>query len=603
MQTSAKNGTVHERVKRRAGERRSALAVRQGTRSLTYGELEESAERLAATLRARGVIAESVVALCLNRSIELVIAQYAILKAGGAFLTIDPEAPSERVRYMAVDAKVACVVTQRAYYDRLQCLHDLAIVEVDGPPHAGARDEQVGGDLRPDNLAYVNYTSGSTGRPKGVAVTHAGLANLIDWHVRQFEIRSDDRASVVAGLGFDALVWEIWPYLSVGATIHLADDRDRLSAEHMRDWIVAERITVAFLPTPVAESAFRLSWPTPSTLRLLVTGGSKVHSFPPRSLPFPVVNVYGLAETSVIATWGVIPATDSPPAEPPSIGTAIDKVDALVIDERMASAQPGEAGELYIAGVALARGYLGRPGLTAERFVPDCVGSVPGRRLYKTGDRAFCGRNGALHFIGRLDDQVKIRGTRVELGEVEAALRRLPGVADAVVAVKGLPSGEEHLVAYLVPGLPASPQQLREALADALLPAMIPGRFVALANVPLTTYGKIDRAALPDPPPAESTGAIEFSNAAEEVLASIWCEILKVSSVGPEDNFFELGGDSITAIQVVTRARAAGLRLSNKDVFALPTIAELARMQSAAPVAERERQSAAAAHSTIKSTP
>ncbi|MET0396107.1 MAG: amino acid adenylation domain-containing protein, partial [Longimicrobiaceae bacterium] len=427
----------------------------------------------------------------------------------------------------------------------------------------------------PDNLAYVIYTSGSTGTPKGVEVTHGALLNLVHWHRGAFAVTEADRATQLAGLGFDASVWELWPYLASGAAVHLvADEETRTSPQALRAFLLERRVTVAFAPTPLAEGLLALEWPAEAPLRVLLTGGDALRGRPRADVPFALVNDYGPTENTVVATSGVV-AAGRGIGRAPGIGGPIDNVRAYVLDRRLEPAPVGVPGELCVGGAQVARGYLGRAELTALSFVPDPFSGRAGARMYRTGDRARWLADGTLEFLGRLDRQAKVRGFRVEPGEVEAVLRRAPGVGDAVVEVRTDARGERRLVGYVVAAETMRAEIV--AFARTRLPEyMVPAALVMLETLPLTPSGKVDRRALPEPDVAGDADAAP-STPAEEVVAGIWAEVLGVGRVGAGTSFFALGGQSLLATQVVSRLRRVfGVELPLRALFEAPTVRELA---------------------------
>jgi amino acid adenylation domain-containing protein len=445
-------------------------------------------------------------------------------------------------------------------------------------------------EATPAHLAYVIYTSGSTGRPKGVECTRRGLDNLVRWHEAAFDVGTDDRALLYASPGFDAAVWEIWSALAAGASLHLPDEETRLSPERLRDWLVAEGITVGFVPTPMAERLMVLEWPASTRLRTLLTGADTLHRYPPATLPFEIVNNYGPTECAVVATSCVVPP--APGLGRPPIGVPIDGVTAWLLDERGFAVADGEVGELYLGGAGVARGYRNRPDLTAERFVLDP--SCPDAQLFRTGDLARRLPDGQLAFLGRADDQLKIRGFRVEPAEIEAALDTLPGVAASAVVAREDDAGERHLVAYVVPrsGASPSPDALRSGLAAALPHYMVPTLFVALQALPVSPNGKVDREGLPEPDGARALrdeGEGPPHTAIETRVAAILSDLLEVASVGANDNFFLLGGHSLLGTQVIARVRDAfGVELPLRTLFDHPTVAALAAQIERAIEAELE---------------
>ncbi|MEW5925956.1 MAG: amino acid adenylation domain-containing protein [Gemmatimonadota bacterium] len=596
---------VHERVLARAAETPDAVAAVGGGGRLTYGELARRSAELAAHLRGLGAGPETRVGLLAGRSPELVVAMLATLRAGAAYLPIDPGTPAERVRVILADAAALVVLADAALADRLGGFGG-TVVTLGTPlppapsPARGEEEHDVAADgdalshsrtfaLSHSSSAYVVYTSGSTGTPKGVVATHGGLANLVDWHLGEFAVTAADRATQLAGLGFDAAVWETWPYLAAGATLHLvADEETRASPEALRDLLLDRGITLAFVPTPLAEGMLGLEWPRDAALRALLTGGDALRSRPAADAPFALVNAYGPTENTVVATSGVVPPDGGGRA--PAIGRPIRGVRAYVLDRGLNPAPTGVPGALYLAGDGVARGYLGRPAATAEAFVP-CPFGEAGERMYATGDRVRRLPSGELEFLGRTDHQVKLRGFRIEPGEIESVLLRDPRVRECLVAARAGAAGEQRLVAYLAgAGLPG-PEELRARLRESLPDYMVPSAFVALERLPLTPNGKVDRGALPDPGAhgASGRGHAPPRTPVERALAEVWSEVLGVERVGIDEHFFELGGDSILAIQVSTAARRAGLRVLPRQLFEHTTIAELARAAGTGAAAAAEQ--------------
>lgn len=569
-------------VSRQAAATPGAPALIDGDRTLTYAELHARAVHLAHHLRTLGVGPEVVVGLCVARSAGMVVGALGILMAGGAYLPLDSTYPPERLGFMLADAQVPVLVSEPGLVDRLPAgAWQTVALELEQALSHPIPMAALPDDLTPEHLAYVIYTSGSTGRPKGVEVTHRSLLNLVHWHRETFAVTSGDRATQVVSPSFDAAVWEIWPYLTVGATVYFAGDETRVSAERLRDWMVEQGITISFVPTSLAERAIELAWPAATALRVMLTGADTLHYYPPPGLPFALVNNYGPTEATVVATSGrVLPETH--PSGRPSIGRPIAGVQVYLLDDQMQRVTTGEPGELYIGGAGVARGYLNRPALTAQRFIVNPFSAVPGDRLYKTGDRAYSLSDGRLAFIGRTDDQIKLRGHRIEPGEVVAALDQHAGVqASAVVAREDTP-GDPRLVAYLVlsDGAEPSAGALREHLATRLPNYMTPSTFVCLPALPLNAGGKVDRASLPAPD-VENTLPVSDRDAPrtplEERVAAILAELLEVERVGVHDNFFLLGGHSLLATQVIMWVNATfGVELPMRVLFDAPTVARLA---------------------------
>ncbi|HEV7216779.1 MAG TPA: amino acid adenylation domain-containing protein, partial [Chloroflexota bacterium] len=573
--------TVAQLFERQAAQTPLALAVANGTQRLTYSALEERANRLAHWLRARGVGPNVPVAVLLERSVDLVVALLGIVKAGGAYVPLDPGYPPERLGFMLGDCQAPILVTTAPLAEALPfrkcrtlCLDGEETDIARQPAHAPA----AGSTSR--DLAYIIYTSGSTGRPKGVEITQGGLVNLIAWHHQTYAVTVEDRATQLAGLAFDASVWELWPYLTAGASIHMPDETTRLAPTALVKWLAREQITLCFLPTPLAEAALREPWPPDMPLRALLTGGDRLQRTPEAGMPFVLVNHYGPTEYSVVTTATAV-APDAGPGGPP-IGRPIANTRVYVLDRHKRPTPPGIPGELYIGGAGLARGYRGRPDLTAERFVPDPFAKAPGGRLYRTGDLVRWRDDGNLEFLGRLDGQVKVQGFRVELGEVESVLVQHPSVQEASVVTREFAPGDTRLVAYVVSkaGHTFDSPELQRCLKERLPTSMLPAAIVSLATLPLTPNGKVDRQALPEPSGARPDLSAPFEaprSELEEGIANIWRAVLQVESVGRHDNFFDLGGRSLLLVQIHSRLEETlGQEIALVDLFHYPTISTLA---------------------------
>jgi amino acid adenylation domain-containing protein len=560
-----------------------ALAVAFEGRELSYRELEERANRLAHHLRELGVGPDRPVAIATGRTPEMVVAILGTLKAGGAYLPLDLDYPAERIAFLLRDADVAAVLTAHAVADGLPDFARRVELDTDWPAieaRPATRPERVSG---PANLAYVIYTSGSTGTPKGVALEHTGLVNLLSWHRRTYDVRPEDRATHLAGLAFDASVWELWPYLTAGSSLHLVPDEVRLAPRRLVAWMGEHRITQSFVPTPLCEAMLREELPHDLPLAEVFTGGDKLHRAPDRELPFRLVNHYGPTENTVVAT--AVPVPPAPDDDtPPPIGHPIDNVQVFVLDRGGQLAPIGVPGELFIAGKSLARGYFGRPDLTGERFVTSPLDGET--RLYATGDLVRWREDGEIEFLGRLDGQVKVRGFRIELGEIEAQLGGHAGVAECAVVVRtgagggGTGGAEAALVGYAVPanGTPPRPEDLRAHLREQLPEYMVPSAIVLLDAMPLTPNGKIDLRALPEPERTDAeTEFVLPEGELEERIAAIWGELLELDRIGSTANFFDLGGHSLLLAQVHVRLQeAVDPALSIVELFRHPTVSSLA---------------------------
>ncbi|HEX2349978.1 MAG TPA: non-ribosomal peptide synthetase [Ktedonobacterales bacterium] len=572
---------VHELVAARAATMPDALALVTQDATLSYGALNRRANQLAHRLQALGVGRNVLVGVCMKSSLDFVVGLLGILKAGGAYVPMDAAYPADRLAFMLEDMKASVLVTQQALASALfsDCTAHVLCLDADAPLLATENATDPPSGATPDDLAYVIYTSGSTGRPKGVEITHRSLLNLIFWHQHAFKVTSDDRATQIASTAFDAAGWEIWPYLTAGASVHIPGEEIRIVPMRLCDWLVARGITISFLPTPLAEAVIALTWPPTTALRLLLTGGDTLHSHPPDSLPFVVVNNYGPTENTVVATSGRVLPSPHPKA-PPSIGRPIANVQVYVLDERLQQVPIGETGELYIAGAGLARGYLHRPALTAERFIHNPFSSDPAARLYKSGDLVRFLPDGQLAFQGRADEQIKIRGYRIEPDEIIAVLNEHPAVQTSLVVAREDSPGDRRLVAYIVrePATELTVSSLRDVLGARLPEYMIPSTFVALEDLPMTTNGKLDRAALPAPSSTntlqdvtETTHWTPLQRRVAGIVASVLDR--EPDQVTLDDNFFLLGGHSMLGAQLLVKvAETFGVELPLRSLFEAPTV-------------------------------
>jgi len=571
---------VAELVRQQAAANPTAIAVAAGSEVLSYTELDRQANRLANYLRSIGVGRDTAVGLFLERSPAMVVAALAILKAGGAYVPLDPAQPVARLGFMLQDSEARVVVSTTSLAERLST-GSWQVVTLDGDADKIAAEPESEPEhiAKPEDLAYIIYTSGSTGQPKGVEIVHSGLSNLVAWHRRAFQVTSADRASALAALGFDAAVWEIWPYLASGASLHLVEDNVRNDANALRKWIVSQRITITFVPTAIAESLLQLEWPKETSLRFLLTGADTLKKYPSSRLPFVFVNNYGPTECTVVTTSGVV-APNSSAQQPPAIGRPIDGVEVYILDDRRQPVSEGTAGEVYIGGASLARGYRNRPDLTAERFISNPFSAVPGARLYRTGDLARWLPDGQIAFLGRVDEQVKIRGYRVEPSEIATVLGQHPAVRTSVVVAREDAPGEKELVAYVVlsPDAMVDVLELRKHLLQRLPDYMVPAAFVPIASMPITENGKVDRAALPSPNGNRMQGEAYVGprTLVEEELVKILAPLLNLDRVGVNDNFFHLGGHSLLGTQVIARvSERFGVDLTLLKLFDHPTVAEM----------------------------
>ena len=575
---------VHDLVQLQASATPNSVALVCGNNHVTYAELNARANQLAHRLRSLGIGPDVPVGLCMERSVELPVAALAILKAGGAYVPLDPTYPARRLSMLLEDSGTPLVVTQPGVAGKLP-VGKWETVVLDGDGQGSGFDSSVSpvANTKPENLAYIIFTSGSTGRPKGVQITHGSLLNLVTWHQRAFNVSPADRATLLASPGFDAAVWEIWPYLATGASLYVVDEAVRTAPAALRDWIVRTGITISFLPTVLAESMIGLQWPPESAFRVLLTGADTLRRYPPHDLPFALINNYGPTECTVVATSGRIrseESSDTGSHELPSIGRPIDSVSVYVVDEHLQRVPDGTAGELLIGGRGVGRGYLNAPELTAEKFLPDLFGGDPGGRLYRTGDLGRLLPDGQIAFMGRLDDQIKVMGYRIEPNEIVTVMNRHPEIAASFVCSytdSSSDSGNQRLVAYVVPttDVPPKPRDLRSYMGSYLPSHMLPSAFVQLDRLPLSPHGKLDRGALPQPT-AENIlrdDSLEAPQSPiEEHLAVVLSGLLGVARVGSEDNFFTLGGHSLMGAQLIAKIRENfGVELSLRCLFDEPT--------------------------------
>lgn len=566
----------HVLVAEQAARVPDAVAVAWPGGLLSYGELEARANRAARCLEALGVGRETAVGLLMARGPDLICAMLAVMKAGGTYVPLDPSLPDARLGFMVGDARPAVVIGDPVSVERLEHLaavghaHPIAWNVLEARA-AGLDGAPLPDGVRPEDRAYVIYTSGSTGQPKGVEVSHVALRNLVDAKIEGFDVRPDSRVLQFVSFGFDVSVSDVLMTLAVGARLVLRPD-DAVGGERLAEVIREEAVSVIVLPASVLATAPSGNCPT---LRSVIAGGEACSSELVARWAGPgrrFVNAYGPTEATICSTMAVC----RPGEGPPSLGEAIANTEIHVLDGNLDPAPPGVLGEIHIGGLGLARGYRGRPDLTADRFIPNPFGPA-GARLYRTGDLGRRRADGTLMFEARIDDQVKVRGVRIELGEIEAALRTHPAAQDALVLVDG-EGAAKQIVAYVVsvPGQAPTPADLRHHVRLRLPEAMVPAAVAILTAFPRTPNGKVDRKALVRPE-AERAPPVAPRTVTEELLAEIWTEVLG-RAVGVEDDFFALGGQSILATQVVARARRCfEIDLGVRALFEAPTIAVLAR--------------------------
>ncbi len=590
--------TVVDLFEAQVGRTPEARAVVFEEQSLSYAALNAKANQLAHHLLSLEtpdhtplIRPDTLVAICVERSLDMVVGLLGILKAGAAYVPIDPGYPAERIAFMLADSAAPVLLTETALKDQLPLAalgSAFAVMCLDALEGAAYPATNPAPQSRPDSLAYVIYTSGSTGRPKGTTIQHNNVANLIAWHQHVYGLTSTDNTTQLADQAFDAAVWEIWPTLTRGAKLHIVKDEIRSVPARLVEWLLVNNITITFLPTPIAEIVLMEPWPSTAKLRLLLTGGDALHKWPPLGLPFTVVNNYGPTENTVVTTCVRLRAKTAPHVLPP-IGRPIANTRIYILDAYHQPLPPGIPGELCIAGAGLARGYLNLPELTAERFIEvDLFGQC--ERIYKTGDLARWLPDGNLEYLGRLDHQVKLRGFRIELGEIEAVLAQHEAVREAVAV---LYQGDDNprLVAYITVGndveAAALPEVLKAHLQSRLPDYMVPAHIQVLDTLPLTPNGKINRRALPTPTSDSLATVATYvapSTPVEERLAAIWRATLGLEQVGIHDNFFDLGGHSLLVVKLRDLLQTELQReIAVVDLFRYPTIHRLAHylMQTA----------------------
>jgi amino acid adenylation domain-containing protein len=560
------------RVAIAAQERPNAKALTSPGEDLSYEQLWLRALALAEQLIEAGVRRGDPVALCLPRSTGLVIGALGVLAAGGCYVALDPDYPDDRLAFMLADSGAQVVVAKAEVAERIGAPRAIE------PMQSAASALTAPVIVAAGDPAYIVYTSGSTGRPKGVIIEHASLGNLVDWHVDAFAVSGSDRCALISSPGFDATVWEIWPYLAAGASLHVAPERVKTDPIALRDWLLAERITTTFMPTPLCEAVIGLDWPDTAPLRVMLTGGDVLHRRPRAGLPFRLVNNYGVSEATVVSTSGTVTPVDAAGecAELPTIGSAIPGVKLTVVDLDGQPVPPDTAGELIIGGISVGRGYVGNPELSRTKFFIDAAGC----RNYRTGDSVRLRADGELVYLGRLDEQVQIRGLRIELAEITAVLDQHPKIrASTVVAVGN--NGGQRLSAYVVGAEGRSPAtaELREYLSKRLPPHMIPADCIVLAELPTNANGKIDRKLLRELG-SQIAGRGDLApprNELERIVAGIVAERLWLPEIGIDEDFFALGGHSMLGAQLSIRiGERFGVEVPLRSIFENPTVADMA---------------------------
>jgi amino acid adenylation domain-containing protein len=590
----AAHDCVYEQFEAQVERTPDTVAVTSSATAFDYRELNARANQLARYLRKAGVGTDTLVGLCVERSPEMIVGMLGILKAGGGYVPLDPGHPRQRLMFMIEDAGVSLLVTQQQLRERLaQPTGSTVCLDADWEAIARESRENLSGPGMPESLAYVIYTSGSTGSPKGVMVSHRALAQYLSWSTQEYRVAEGRGAPLHSPLGFDLTITSVFPQLLAGRCVTVLPGDlpvDELGEALSR---AGGSSLLKITPSHLALLNQQLSHDrVPGLANVIVIGGEALYgeTLRPWRMHAPntrIVNEYGPTEATVGCCIYEVPSGDgaadcsgSVPIGRPTVGTQIH-----LLNSRLKLMPTGAAGELYLGGLQLARGYLGRPDTTAAAFVPDAFSAGPGARLYRTADLARYRADGNLEFLGRIDHQVKIRGFRIELGEIEAVLGTHPGVREVAVLAREDTPGDARLVAYLVADAEADDAGLRAWLDERLPDYMIPAAFLRLDSLPLTRNGKVDREALPAPDTMRRSAKTKVAprNPREEILATIWSQVLRVDDVGVEDDFFDLGGHSLLALQILTRVNAAfQVNLSYRDLFEAPTVASLAGCLEAA---------------------
>ncbi|HYF30282.1 MAG TPA: non-ribosomal peptide synthase/polyketide synthase [Chitinophagaceae bacterium] len=569
-----KEKTIVDLLNEQAAKTPGNLALASGDQRLTYEELEEAANRLAGYLIAKGITPETPVPICMGRSAQVIVAMLAVLKAGAAYVPIDPGYPVDRIRYMLEDVHASIIISTKSIAEKLVGTNaDIILLD----------DESIADHLQvctftqlhiqPEQLAYIIYTSGSTGRPKGVMIEHRGFVNLIEWQKRVSEVSDSSKVISISGIGFDAFGFEVWPHLAAGASVYIMDDEKRVSAKHILQELITIEATHCFIATALVPEFVKASRNIDLSLRYLLTGGDKLLSLDTSGLCYRIVNNYGPTENTVVATHYVL-AENKRDIIPP-IGSPIDNTRVYILGPEKQLQPAGVPGEICIAGTGIARGYLNQESLTQERFIPNPFAGE-GAKMYKTGDLGRWLPDGNIEYMGRIDQQVKMRGYRIELGEIENVMTAHHAIAQAVVVMQSK-RDDKFLVGYYTAEEAVEPAALKEYLRQQLPDYMIPAWLVQIESIPLTPNGKVDKKALPQ---ADGRPVVEYippRTAIEKQLVAIWQEVLGIAQVGMADNFFDLGGHSLKAVQVMTRIyKDLSVRLELNELFTHGVLSELA---------------------------
>jgi amino acid adenylation domain-containing protein len=555
-------------------EENIALVFNEST--LSYKALNERSNQLAGYLKSTYKIkADDLIGIKLERSEEMIVSILGILKSGGAYVPIDPDYPQERIDYILQDSKCKVLI-------------DEAELNKFNTVKSGYSTENKKSAVKPTDLAYVIYTSGTTGKPKGVMVEHRQLLNLCYWHNTNFSVTAQDRSSIYAGVGFDAMVWELFPYLIKGSSLYIIPKEIRLDVEALNNYYKEKSITISFLPTQIAEQFYSMD---NESLRYLLVGGDRLKEYADQK--YTIVNNYGPTENTVVTTSIKLSSQIKSTTIP--IGRPISNTEVYILDERMRMQPLGVIGELCISGAGLARGYINNKELTEEKFVAHPY--AEGKKIYRTGDLARWLSDGNIEFIGRKDDQVKIRGYRIELGEIESVLLGMEKIDQAVVLARELSTSGKELIAYVVSENEMNLSDIRSQLAKELPSYMIPAYYVQMDKFPLTANGKLNKKALPHPQGSNIASGVKYvapTNETEEKLVAIWSEVLGIQKdkIGIQDDFFTLGGHSLKAVTVLLRIeRLFLIKLKITDLFINPTIENISNILKAKSWVEKSKVS------------
>lgn len=569
-------------IEARASQQPNANAVQSPDAAMTYRDLSEQARSVAALLNERGIGPEDLVAICLPRGGDLVAVALGVLYAGAGYLPIDAATPSPRAARMVEDA-----AARLAFLDSSSTIELPSSVEV--LTTRGHSISRVAGatPAKPSlrNIAYTIFTSGSSGTPKGVVIEHASLLSRVNWMRQFYALGPEDRVTMLASPGFDAAVLEVWPTLSAGGCVMVPDDETRLSPDALKRWIADTRVTMAFLPTPMAEATFEGPWPSGLALRALVAGGDRLRRLPRYRLPFRFVNAYGPTENTVVSTSGDVTIDSISDRAEPGIGLPVAETEVWILDDHLAPVNRGCVGHVYLGGPGLARGYLNSPALTAESFIPHLRPRYPGQRLYRTGDLAVELPDGSFAFRGRADEQIKISGVRIEPGEIDSTLCEHASVLASFTAKD---PDRPILVSFVTlrrPDEQLDPHELQSYLRDRLPTAMVPARILVVKELPATPSGKVDKSRLLrliEDHPRVAHAAASSTSETEAKIAGIWRSILRVDTLSTEDRFADLGGTSLDATQIVSRVNSTyPVEINLQEFFDAATVRSLASIVDA----------------------